>query len=219
MTAVKFCGLTRATDTAAAVAVGADYVGVIFAGGPRRLTNVQAIDVLTPARGAALTVGVFGAVPGEDIARAAAEVRLDIVQLHGDARPSDVAELRRWFTGPVWVAVRVRDSALPAGATDLFDCADAVVLDAHGAGALGGTGVALDWPRLAPVLPPAQLRNAAFILAGGLRPGNVADAVRILAPDIVDVSSGVECAPGMKDHGMMRAFTDAVRGAAEAPRS
>ena len=219
MTAVKICGLTRAADTAAAVGVGADYVGVIFAGGPRRLTNSQALEVLTPARGAAPTVGVFGAAPAGDIARVAAAVRLDIVQLHGDAQISDVAELRRWFAGPVWVAVRAQDSTLPADAMDLFDCADAVVLDAHRAGALGGTGVALDWPRLAPALPPTHQRRAAFVLAGGLRAGNVAGAVRILAPDVVDVSSGIEGAPGMKDHEMMRAFTDAVRGAAAAPRS
>lgn len=219
MTAVKICGLTRVADTAAAVGFGADYVGVIFAGGPRRLTTAQALEVLTPARGTVRTVGVFGAVSAEDIGQIARDVRLDIVQLHGDARVSDVAELRRWFAGPVWVAVRAQDSTLPADAMELFECADAVVLDAHRAGALGGTGVALDWPRLAPALPPAEERRAAFVLAGGLRAGNVADAVRILAPDIVDVSSGIERAPGMKDHEMMRAFTDAVREAAAAPRS
>jgi phosphoribosylanthranilate isomerase len=219
VTAVKMCGLTRASDTAAAVAVGADYVGVIFAGGPRRLTIAQALEVLTPARGAARTVGVFGAASPEDIGRVAGDVRLDIVQLHGDARVSDVAELRRWFAGPVWAAVRAQDSTMPADVLDLFDCADAVVLDAHRAGMLGGTGVALDWPRLAPTLPPARERRAAFVLAGGLRADNVADAVRILAPDIVDVSSGIERSPGMKDHDRMRAFTDAVRAAAAAPRS
>ena len=219
MTAVKLCGLTRAVDTAAAVAVGADYVGVIFAGGPRQLTSAQALEVLVPARGVARTVGVFGATPAEDIGRVAADLRLDIVQLHGDAKAADVAELRRWFAGPVWVALRVQESTMPADAMQVFDCADAVVLDAHQAGALGGTGVALDWPRLARTLPPVPERRAAFVLAGGLGPGNVADAVRILAPDIVDVSSGIERAPGMKDHEKMRAFTDAVRGAAAGPRS
>lgn len=219
MTAVKMCGLTRAADTAVAVAVGADYVGVIFAGGPRQLTSAQAREVLAPARGAARTVGVFGAAPPEDIGRVAGDIRLDIVQLHGDARVSDVGELRRWFAGPVWVAVRTPDSTMPADAMDLFNRADGVVLDAHRAGALGGTGIALDWPRLAPTLPPARERRAAFVLAGGLRAANVADAVRILAPDIVDVSSGIERSPGLKDHDEMRAFTDAVRGAAGAPRS
>lgn len=219
MTAVKMCGITRAADAAAAVAVGADYVGVIFAGGPRQLTSAQALEVLAPARGAVRTVGVFGAAPPEAIGQVAGDVGLDIVQLHGGAGAADVAELRRWFSGPVWVAVRAHDSVMPSEAMDLFDCADGVVLDAHRPGMLGGTGVALDWPRLAPTLPSARDRRAAFVLAGGLRAANVADAVRILAPDIVDVSSGIERSPGMKDHDEMRAFADAVRAAAAAPRS
>lgn len=220
MTAVKFCGLTQPADAAAAAALGASYVGVIFAGGPRQLTPSQARDVLAPSRGSARAVGVFGAADPDEIARMAAESALDVVQLHGDPGPVQVEQVRRVFGGRVWAAYRARESRLPPDAHALFDTADAVVLDAFREEALGGTGATLDWAQLRADLAAVRGRHAMLVLAGGLRAGNVGEAIRVIAPDLVDVSSGVEHAPAIKDHNEMRAFADAVRAAAATgPRS
>jgi phosphoribosylanthranilate isomerase len=162
-------------------------------------------------------VGVVGAIEPAAVAALGAAAELDAVQLHGDPDAADVAAVRRHWTGLVWAVVRVRGAELPAHAADLFDAADAVVLDARVDGALGGTGVALPWAALAEHLAPLRGR-APLVLAGGLRPENVADAVAELAPDVVDVSSGVETAPGVKDHARMAAFARAARAAAAAAR-
>ena len=207
---LKFCGLTRETDAAFAVSLGASYVGVIFADSPRRVDPALAATVLTPARGRARAVGVFGAASVESVAAAAAEAALDVVQLHGDPSPGIVERIRPFFGGDVWAVVRVAGSELPPHVTALLTVADAVVLDTKVSGQLGGTGTSFDWSAVARVLDRQRVR-ARIVLAGGLTPENVADAVRAVAPDIVDVSSGVESAPGIKDHARMRAFRDAVR--------
>jgi phosphoribosylanthranilate isomerase len=207
---VKFCGLTRTTDAACAVSLGAAYVGVIFADSPRRLEPAAATAVLAPARRRAHTVGVFGESTIEWIATTASDAALDVVQLHGDPSPGLVERLRPFFGGEVWAAVRVAGGELPPEALALMSVADAVVLDAKVPGKLGGTGVAFDWSAVARTLDRQRVRSR-IVLAGGLDPNNVAEAVRIVAPDVVDVSSGVESAPGIKDHTRMRAFSDAVR--------
>jgi phosphoribosylanthranilate isomerase len=207
---LKFCGLTRATDAAVAVSLGASYLGVIFAESPRRVDAALATTVLTPARGRARAVGVFGAASIESVAATAAEAALDVVQLHGDPSPGIVERVRPFFGGDVWAVVRIAGSELPPHVTALLTVADAVVLDAKVSGQLGGTGTSFDWNAIARVLDRQRVR-ARIVLAGGLTPDNVAQAVRVVAPDIVDVSSGVESAPGIKDHARMRAFRDAVR--------
>jgi phosphoribosylanthranilate isomerase len=121
-----------------------------------------------------------------------------------------VERLRPFFGGEVWAVIRISGTSLPENATALLTVADAVVLDAKVAGQLGGTGMSFDWDAIAKTLDRQRVR-ARIVLAGGLNPENVARAVSIVAPDIVDVSSGVESAPGIKDHARMRAFSDAVR--------
>jgi phosphoribosylanthranilate isomerase len=207
---IKFCGLTRATDAEYATSLGADYVGVIFAESPRRVDPGAAAAVLDGVRGRVRTVGVFGPATIETIAMIASELNLDIVQLHGDPSPDIVERMRPRFGGAVWAAVRIEGSTLPDNASGLLAVADAVVLDAKIAGQLGGTGRLFDWEAIAPTLERRGDRTR-VVLAGGLSPENVARAVRIIAPDVVDVSSGVESAPGIKDHARMRAFRDAVR--------
>ena len=209
---VKFCGLTRPEDAAMAASLGAMYAGVIFAGGPRLLTPERARAVLSAARGPN-KVGVFGAQRPEEIAAVAADVGLQVVQLHGDPGPDDVAAVRARFAGEVWAVVRCEGADVPPSTRDLFDAAHAVVLDAKVPGQLGGTGVTVAWHQLRDILGP--WRVGALVLAGGLTPSNVAEAVRALAPDVVDVSSGVEVAPGVKDHERMRAFRRAVTGEVE----
>lgn len=212
---LKFCGLTRGADARYAADLGAAYVGCIFAGGPRLVTAEQAREVAGAARGAGSAavrvVGVMGDLDARAIAVLAERAALDIVQLHADPTASAVAAVRRHWNGAVWAVVRIRGSDLPAHAGELFDVADAVVLDARvDGGPLGGTGVSLPWRALAGALAPYR-GGAPIILAGGLRPENVARAVAELAPNVVDVSSGVECAPGLKDHARMAAFAAALR--------
>jgi len=214
---IKFCGMTRPEDARAGAALGAAYVGVIFAGGPRKLTVPRAEEVLaaaTESEDGPRTVGVFGDATPEEIAATAERLRLSVVQLHADPGTQTVERLRTRFAGEIWPVVRLDREQLPDDVGDLFASADAVVLDAKVSGRLGGTGVALPWASLAARLESVRddRRPAKLILAGGLRPENVSMAISLLRPDVVDVSSGVETAPGIKDHARMRAFRDAVFG-------
>ncbi len=211
MADVKFCGLTRAADAAAGAALGAAYLGVVFAGGPRHLDASAARVVLDGATGvgASRRVGVFDAQPAAEIAAIAADVALDVVQLHGASDAAIVSALRQRFTGEIWRVVRVRADAEAAALRDAAIGVDAVVVDALVPGVLGGTGVTVDWERLAVALGRSG-RPRRLVLGGGLRPENVERAVRLVAPHVVDVSSGVEVATGIKDHAKMRAFAEAA---------
>jgi len=218
MTAAKICGLVRPADAAAAAAAGARYVGAILAGGPRLVTVSQARAVFEAAATATRVV-VVGHEPVDDIVRAGMTAGADIIQLHGDPSPRLVAELRERWPGGIWAVLRV-----PSGAFDLeragalFAVADGVVLDALVPGALGGTGVAIDWRTLQ--VPLQALRaapdcTALLVLAGGLTAENVRTGIRLLAPDVVDVSSGVESLPGVKDRSRVTRFIAAARGDGE----
>ena len=212
MAEVKFCGLMRAEDARAATALGAAYVGVIFANGRRRLDAARARVVFDGAMGTARRVGVFGAQSAAEIVQTAAAAGLHVVQLHGASDPSLVDSVRRDFSGEVWRVVRVG----PGVGDELLRGADAgvdaVLVDAFVEGALGGTGTAIDWEHLARLLDRVG-RPRRLVLAGGLRADNVATAIGLVAPDVVDVSSGVESAVGIKDHAMMRVFAEsAARG-------
>lgn len=210
MVDIKFCGMTRAEDAAYAAALGARYVGVIFADGLRRLSMDEARAVLTSVPRTVARVGVFGTHSPTDVAAHASELELDVVQLHGDPDSRTIAEVRQRWSGQVWAVERISGSKLSASAVELFDVADAVVLDARVAGRLGGTGVALPWNALRHAVNSLRSRRARLVLAGGLAPENVAAAIDALRPDVVDVSSGVEAKPRIKDHDRMRAFSDAV---------
>jgi phosphoribosylanthranilate isomerase len=208
-TEVKFCGLARRVDAQLGARLGAGYLGVIFAGGPRQQTARSAIDVFTGCDPSARRVGVFGHQPVGEIAALADEVRLDILQLHGDAEPAFVAKLRAATTREIWSVLRMANAELPPRAADLIAMSDGVLLDSKVEGRLGGTGMALDWAALGDVV--RRLRESTrVILAGGLTPANVARAIALAAPDIVDVSSGIEEAPGVKRPAAMRDFLQAV---------
>jgi phosphoribosylanthranilate isomerase len=206
---IKFCGLTRREDADHAVALGAGYVGVIFAGGPRLLTPDRARDVLRDVPSSVKRVGVFAAQSDDDIARTADIAGLDVIQLHGEWNAERVGRLSERLASGIWPVVRIEGAALPDWVADAFALGDATLIDAFVPGALGGTGVALPWAQLAARVQ--SLRGGGrLVLAGGLKPENVNVAIAALAPDVVDVSSGVESAPGIKDHDRMRAFRDAV---------
>jgi phosphoribosylanthranilate isomerase len=209
---VKFCGMTRPQDAAIGAEIGASYIGVVFADGPRRVTVEQAKRIFESAGNTTKHVGVFGTNDPDEIARLAEEMHLDVVQLHNDPTTVDVQAIREKFGGEIWAAIRIAGAHIPHEAEALFDSADAIVLDARSEKQLGGSGKALPWNELA--LDLARDRgSSAVVLAGGLKPGNVGSAVRTLAPDVVDVSSGVESAPGIKDPWLMREFYAAVSGA------
>lgn len=214
MAKVKFCGLTREEDAREASRIGAAYVGAIFAGGPRNVTPARARELFRAAEGGPSAVGVFGADDADDIAAGAVSAGVEIIQLHGDPRAADVRAVRSHFGGEVWAVVRADGSVLPEWTEELFHEADAVLLDARVHGRLGGTGVTLAWGALADSVAALRGRTP-VVLAGGLNAENVAEAVRVLAPDVVDVSSGVETAPGIKDHARMRAFYEAANGTLE----
>jgi phosphoribosylanthranilate isomerase len=207
--------MTRAEDACAAAALGASYVGVIFAGGPRRLTVESAAAVLHDVPKSVRRVGVFADASDEVIAESARRLGLGVVQLHTDCDAAAVTRIRAAFEGEIWGVLRLGTASIPDVAAELFATADAVLVDARVPGKLGGTGVTLPWRELAEQLSRLRAKRekrvrAKLVLAGGLNAENVKEAIRLLRPEIVDVSSGVETAPGIKDHARMRAFRDAV---------
>ncbi|HEY8469689.1 MAG TPA: indole-3-glycerol phosphate synthase TrpC [Longimicrobiales bacterium] len=208
---VKICGLCRPEDARAAVDAGADYVGVILApGGPRSQTVGSAKAIFDAAAGAR-RVGVFVDAPVEEAASAARALGLAVLQLHGSEPPEQVAALAVAGPWQVWKAVRPRRREDVAAAVDAYGgAAAALLLDGWHPTRAGGTGSTFPWDEVAPArgLVPRGVR---LVVAGGLSADNVAAAVGRLAPDVVDVSSGVELRPGVKSAERMRAFVAAAR--------
>jgi phosphoribosylanthranilate isomerase len=208
---VKICGLRTAETMEAALQAGADMIGLVsFAPSPRHVDAAAAAALADVARGRAeivlLTVDADDAALGALVAA----IRPDWLQLHGRETPDRVAEVRRRFGLPVMKALGIRDDADLARATD-FAAADRLLFDAKppkDATRPGGNGLSFDWRLLAKLDP--RLR---FMLSGGLDPATVAEAVRIARPLGVDVSSGVERAPGDKDPALIAAFVRAARAA------
>ncbi|MEJ6393807.1 phosphoribosylanthranilate isomerase [Gymnodinialimonas sp. 2305UL16-5] len=208
--AIKFCGLSRAEDVAAAAQAGARYVGfVFFAKSPRNVTLAQARDLalLVPAGIAkvALTVNADNATLDE----ITEQVPLDMLQLHGSEPPERVAEIRARYGLPVMKVVGVADAKdLPA--IDVYsEVADQLMIDAKPPkdGTLpGGNGLSFDWTLLA----GRKYWTKPWMLAGGLTAGNVAEAVKRTGARQVDLSSGVESDPGVKDPALMAGFGRAV---------
>ncbi|MDX1744074.1 MAG: phosphoribosylanthranilate isomerase [Ruegeria sp.] len=208
---VKICGLTAPDHVRAAVEAGARYVGfVFFPKSPRHLTVEVATDLahLVPAGVAkvALTVNASD----EELDRITAAVPLDMLQLHGKESPDRVADLRERFGLPVMKAVGVAD-AEDLAAIDLYsEVADQLLIDAkppRQSELPGGNGLAFDWRLLA----GRKYWRRPWMLAGGLTPDNVAEAMRMTGARQVDVSSGVESAPGVKDAAKIRAFIEATQ--------
>lgn len=214
--AVKVCGCTRPEDARAAAAAGAAYVGAIFVpGGPRMVSLNQAAAAF--AASPAKRVGVFADAPLTTIGEAMATCGLDVIQLHGDESPGEVAAVRRDTGREVWKAVRPRTGAEFIAAIEQFSgVASGLVVDGWSAAARGGTGTAAPWHLFQPLRErvPAGLK---LILAGGLRAGNVGIAIELLSPDIVDVSSGVEDAPGQKNAAEIRRFVARTRAVRDNP--
>ena len=203
---VKICGITSLEDGLAAVEAGADAVGFVFwPGSPRRIDARRARAIGAQLPPSIVRVGVFVDAGRERLARTAEAAGLDLLQLHGSDAPEAFADLPR----RAWKALRVGDDFTPSAALRYEGRAAGLLFDGSSGSAPGGTGQAFDWRRARALRP--QLRFV--MLAGGLTPANVAGAVRLAAPDGVDVSSGVERSPGRKDAHRMRDFVAAARQA------
>ncbi len=208
---IKFCGLTDPADADAAIAAGAWALGVIlWPGSPRRCRPGVAAEIAAVHRRHAQIAGVFVNATLDEVTRAADEIGLTMLQMHGDEGPSFCAEAARRTGCRVIKAARVRSGA-DIQALSVFHT-DFHLLDSYRQGVPGGTGETFAWElaRSHPSTPP-------LILSGGLNAGNVADAIAAVRPYAVDVASGVESAPGRKDHDQLRAFADAVASTAPAP--
>ena len=206
MTSIKVCGITRVEDGLAASRAGCNGVGFIFAPSPRRVAPADARAIARRLPPLVARVGVFVDAPVEEMAAVAKEVGLDVIQLHGSEPPS-VADAVREATGcRIVKALRLKE---PRQLERLQDYpADGWLLDTYRPGQAGGTGQVFPWRWLQEVPPPPDV---VVFIAGGLTPDNVAEALRQGRPHGVDVSSGVEAAPGIKDHGLIRRFIREVR--------
>lgn len=203
---VKFCGITSLADARIAARLGADYLGFNFCRqSPRYIAPARARRIIVRLPRRVVSVGVFVDAPAQEVRELARDIGLRVVQLHGSESPRVVRELSKDVA--VWKAVRVR-APFRAEALKKYKDAQAILLDAFRRGKRGGTGKTFAWK-----LARRAKLHARIILAGGLTPENVAEAVRTVRPFAVDVASGIESKPGKKDARKMRAFMREVKTA------
>ena len=209
---VKICGITRHEDAEAAVECGADALGFVFwPKSPRHVEMARAREIVASLRSDVATVGVFVNQAVDDVNRIADEVELDLVQLHGDEGGDYVHSIER----PVIKALPFIAEAWkgPIAIADWLSKVR-ILFDVHDPVQRGGTGRTIDWTRA------GEFANEIdFILAGGLTPENVDEAIARAHPYGIDVSSGVESSPGIKDHKRLKALFEAVHGSHHATRS
>ncbi|MGA0530431.1 phosphoribosylanthranilate isomerase [Hansschlegelia sp. KR7-227] len=209
---VKICGLSTAPTLDAALDAGADLVGLVsFAKSPRHVSLEQASALAERARGRARIALLTVDASDADLAALVAAVAPDVLQLHGQETPERVARLKTTYGLEIWKAVGVWSSDDLAAAERYRDVADRLLFDAKppaDAELPGGNGVAFDWTLLAGLDPKRP-----FVLSGGLTPETVAEAIRVTRAPAVDVSSGVESAPGVKQPELIAAFVRAARAA------
>ena len=199
---IKFCGITRAADAAAAVSLGVDAIGFVFyAPSPRYIELEQAAAIARALPPFVCKVGLFVNERAATVEQTCAAVGLNVVQYHGDETPQECARaLRPWIK-----AIRVRPELDLAQECARYAAASAWLFDSYDEQLYGGSGKRFEWD----LLPHTHRRP--IILAGGLTPDNVGEAIRATAPYAVDVSGGIEAAKGIKDHDKMRTFIAEVK--------
>lgn len=203
-TRIKFCGITRVEDAREAVRLGVDAIGLVFAArSPRCLTIEAATRIARAVPPFVSAVALFVDADPAFVSEVLRTVRPTALQFHG----SETQPYCSQFRVPYIKAVPMGDGSDPQAYMARYDDAWGFLLDSHAPGGQGGTGRAFDWSRF-----PGQAAPA-LILAGGLTPSNVGAAVCTLRPFAIDVSSGVESGPGIKDHAKMRDFVDEVQRA------
>ena len=199
---VKICGITNLADGIAAAEAGADVLGFVFCEQSPRCVSIEAAAAIIRALPPFIVkVGVFVNAPGDSVVRAIRECGLNLLQFHGDEAPEYCLQ----FGLMSMKAFRIRDAASLQALRNY--ATDAWLLDAYNPDKLGGTGETFNWD----LALEARTWGRPIFLAGGLTPENVAEAVRRAQPYAVDVSSGVEAAPGRKDHAKVKAFIQAAR--------
>ena len=200
-TRVKICGITRLEDALAAAGAGADALGFVFyPPSPRNVEVERAAEITAALPPFVTTVALFVNADAGTIAEVVREARIDLLQFHGNECPDYCAQ-----HGRPWIkAVRMKEGVDPEAEARRYAGAQALLLDAYRPGVPGGTGEAFDWDRIPSSLAPR------IVLAGGLTPENVAEAVRRVRPWAVDVSGGVEAAPGVKDADKIERFLRGV---------
>ncbi len=200
-TRIKICGITRQEDLACAVACGADAIGLVFyPPSPRYLDPARAAELVGRLPPFVTTVGLFVNAPADSVRAVLAKLPLQLLQFHGDEEEAYCSS----FGLPYIKAARVKPGLDLLEYATSFASARALLLDAH-VDSYGGSGKTFDWS-----LIPADL-PLPLVLSGGLHPGNVAAAMAAVAPWAVDVSSGVEAAPGVKDAEKIARFIAEVR--------
>jgi phosphoribosylanthranilate isomerase len=207
---VKICGITNLDDAAEAVLLGAWAIGLIhYAKSPRACDPAEAVAIAAAYRRKCEVVGVFVNPELEEVAKAVEAANLTMVQLNGAEGPQFCAEVARRTGVKVIKAIHVSSAAEIHGAEAYRT--DFHLFDKRGRGLWGGTGESFDWGLLR-----RHNSEVPAIVAGGLRPDNVAAAIALTHPYAVDVASGVEAEPGRKDHAAMAAFFEAAKGASVA---
>lgn len=210
---VKICGLSTPETMAAALEAGADFVGLVFfPKSPRHVSLPRAAELAEKARGRARIVALTVDADDALLAAIASEVRPDFIQAHGSETPERVAAITALTGLPVIRAIKVSGPADIAAAAAYSEAASLILYDAKAPESLvgglpGGNGHVFDWTLL------GEKQRPAFMLAGGLTAANVARAIEITGAPMVDVSSGVETAPGVKDVALIREFIAAAKGA------
>jgi phosphoribosylanthranilate isomerase len=203
MVKIKICGITNLEDALLAAELGADALGFIFyAKSPRHVAPETAREIIAQLPPFVAAVGVFVDESAAVVQELAARVGLDWVQLHGRESPDYCRNLGR----RVIKAFRIQDENSLSGLAGYQGAAQAMLLDTYKKGQAGGTGEIFDWH-----LARKAKKYGPIILAGGLNPDNVAQAIEVAGPDAVDTASGTEAAPGKKDPAKLRAFFEAVR--------
>jgi len=210
---VKICGITDVADALAAAKAGADAIGLNFASGPRRIDPDEGRTIVAALPPFVTAVGLFVDADADTIREICGALRLDTVQLHGDEGPDLVAALRPLRVIKAFRVTRAGD--IDAIAAYCEACGEgggpaAILLDTRVPGMHGGTGETFDWRLAARARPMGRV-----VLAGGLGPENVAEAIRVAQPYALDASSKLESEPGRKDHRRMADFVAAVRTAEE----
>jgi phosphoribosylanthranilate isomerase len=201
-TRIKICGITRVEDAIAAVASGADAIGLVFYGKSPRAVSIDQASIIAKAVPPFVSiVALFVDESAAEIERVLNAVPIDVIQFHGSETPQFCEQ----FSRPYVKALRVTPDLNLETASKGYASSRGILLDAWKEGVPGGTGLSFDW-RLAQKSLPLPM-----ILAGGLKPENVGDAIAMLRPAAVDVSGGVESAPGIKDSAKIREFIAAVR--------
>ena len=200
-TRVKICGITRAEDAVAVVEAGSDAIGLVFyEPSPRAVTLKQAQEIVQSVPAFVTVTALFVNPEPSLVQEVLNGVRIDLIQFHGDEDSTFCEQ----FKHPYIKAIRVRQASDVVASSLRFPSAQGILLDSYKPGVPGGTGETFDWS-----LIPAD-KTKAIILAGGLTPENVADAIELVQPFALDVSGGVEEAKGIKDHGKINQFLSEV---------